>query len=56
MKDLQGLITEVSELRTEIEWIKSELSRIKRDRPDPKSQNPYDLNRHQLKPIKRGKR
>ncbi len=56
MKDLQELIKDVSELRAEVEWIKSELTRIHRDRPHPQSLNPYDLNRNKLKPIKRIRR
>ena len=47
---------EIKKLREEMDWVKAELSRIKRDRPRPEDQNPYDLNRHQLKPIKRVRR
>lgn len=47
---------EIRKLREEMDWVKSELSRINRDRPRPEEQSPYDLNRHQLKPIQRLKR
>ena len=55
MKTMMNYDVEIDAIKADIEWIKGELARIHRDRPRPEDQSPYDLNRHQLKPIKRVK-
>jgi hypothetical protein len=47
---------EVKRLRADVEWIKTELLRIRRDRPDPRELSPYDLNSHKLRSLERVKR
>ena len=44
-QDPNALRDKINEIIDEIEEIKVQLSRIKKDRPDPRTKSPYDLSK-----------
>jgi len=42
---LEDMKEKINEMINEINELKIQLSRVKKDRPDPRTKSPYDLNR-----------
>lgn len=46
---LEAMKEKINELVSEVNELKIQLTRVRKDRPDPRNMNPYDLNRYPRK-------